>query len=145
VQDRPDRGGADLVAEAGEFAVDASITPGRVFRRQADCEGTEAGGDCGSAGSVWLGGSVARSESLVPAQDCRGRDKEAESSTGGEHTGQSGDQGSVGPPDRSSRSAPLEHSELVAQDEDLDLLGGVGSGAQHHPAQKLGGHEVDQL
>jgi hypothetical protein len=39
----------------------------------------------------------------------------------------------------------LEHSELVAQDEDLDLLGGVGSGAQHHPAEKLGGHEIDQL
>jgi hypothetical protein len=34
---------------------------------------------------------------------------------------------------------------LVAQDEDLDVLGGVGSGAQHHPAQELGEHEVDQL
>jgi hypothetical protein len=38
----------------------------------------------------------------------------------------------------------LEHSELVAQDEDLDLLGGVGSGAQHHPAQDLREHSVDQ-
>jgi hypothetical protein len=37
----------------------------------------------------------------------------------------------------------LEHRELVTQDEDLDLLGGVGSGAQHHPAQELGAHEVD--
>jgi hypothetical protein len=34
---------------------------------------------------------------------------------------------------------------LVAQDEDLDLFGGVGSGAQHHPAQELGEDEVDQL
>jgi hypothetical protein len=33
---------------------------------------------------------------------------------------------------------------LVAQDEDFDLLGGVGSGAQHHPAQELGDHEVGQ-
>jgi hypothetical protein len=31
----------------------------------------------------------------------------------------------------------LEHGELVAQDEDLDLLGGVGSVAQHDPAQEL--------
>jgi hypothetical protein len=33
---------------------------------------------------------------------------------------------------------------LVAQDEDLDVLGGVGSGAQHHPAQELGQYLVDQ-
>jgi hypothetical protein len=39
----------------------------------------------------------------------------------------------------------LEHSELVAQDEDFDVLGGVGSGAQHHPAQELGEHDVYQL
>jgi hypothetical protein len=32
----------------------------------------------------------------------------------------------------------LEHDELVAQHEDLDLLGGVGSGMQHQPAQQLG-------
>jgi hypothetical protein len=30
----------------------------------------------------------------------------------------------------------LQHTELLAQDEDLDLLGGVGSGAQHQPAQE---------
>jgi hypothetical protein len=38
----------------------------------------------------------------------------------------------------------LEHSELVAQNEDLDLLSRVGSGAQHHPTQELGEQEVDQ-
>jgi hypothetical protein len=38
----------------------------------------------------------------------------------------------------------LEHGELVAQDQDLDLLGGVGSGVQHDPAQELGEHLVDQ-
>jgi hypothetical protein len=34
--------------------------------------------------------------------------------------------------------------ELVAQDQDLDVLGGVGSGAQHDPTQQLGEHLVDQ-
>jgi hypothetical protein len=38
----------------------------------------------------------------------------------------------------------LEHGELVAQDQDLDLLGGVGSSAQHGPAQELREHLVDQ-
>jgi hypothetical protein len=41
--------------------------------------------------------------------------------------------------------ASLQHGQLVAQDEDLDLLAGVGSGAQHDPAQELGEHQVDQL
>jgi hypothetical protein len=35
MQDGPDRGGADLVAEAGKFAVDASISPGGVLGGQA--------------------------------------------------------------------------------------------------------------
>jgi hypothetical protein len=38
----------------------------------------------------------------------------------------------------------LEHGELVAQDQDLDVLGGVGSGAQHDPAQELEENLVDQ-
>jgi hypothetical protein len=38
----------------------------------------------------------------------------------------------------------LEHGELVAQDQDLDLLGGVGTRAQGHPAQQLGEHPIDQ-
>jgi hypothetical protein len=39
----------------------------------------------------------------------------------------------------------LEYGELVADDQDLDFLAVVGSGAQHHPAQELGEHHVDQL
>jgi hypothetical protein len=33
----------------------------------------------------------------------------------------------------------------MAQDEDLDLVGGVGAGVEHHPAQQLCEHLVDQL
>ena len=43
-----------------------------------------------------------------------------------------------------TRCAPSEHGELVAEDQDLDPLGGVGSDAQHDPAQELGDHLVDQ-
>ena len=107
VQDLPDRGGADLIAEADEFTVDASITPGRVLRGQADRQGTEAGGDRWSAGSGGLGGPVARNESLVSAQDRRGGDEQPESAASREQSGQGGDQGSVGPADPRSRSAPL--------------------------------------
>jgi hypothetical protein len=42
------------------------------------------------------------------------------------------------------RGTASEHGELVAQDQDLDLLGGVGSSAQHDPAEERGEHLVDQ-
>jgi hypothetical protein len=38
----------------------------------------------------------------------------------------------------------MKHGELVAQDQDLDLLAGVGSGAQHDPPEELGEHLIDQ-
>jgi hypothetical protein len=50
----------------------------------------------------------------------------------------------VGPGHSRARRAPLEHRELMAQDQDLDVLGGVGSGVQHDPAEELGEHLVDQ-
>jgi hypothetical protein len=39
----------------------------------------------------------------------------------------------------------LEDGELVAQDQDLDLLCPLGSSEQDHPAEELGEHQVDQL
>jgi hypothetical protein len=38
----------------------------------------------------------------------------------------------------------LQYGELLAKDQDLDLVGGVGSEVQDHPAQDLGEHEVDK-
>jgi len=39
----------------------------------------------------------------------------------------------------------LEHRELMAQDEDFDVLGSVAAEAQRHPGQQLCEHLVDQL
>ena len=144
LQDVPDGGGADLVAEAGEFAVDASVSPGGVLGGQAHDQGAQAGGDGGSTGSGGLGGPAAGDELAVPAQDGGRGDEQPEASADGEQSGEGGDQGAVGPAHPRARRASLEHGELVAQDQDLDLLGGVGSGAQHDPAQELGEHLVDQ-
>jgi len=41
VQDLPDGGGADLVAESGEFAVDAPVAPGGVLGGETDGQGTQ--------------------------------------------------------------------------------------------------------
>jgi hypothetical protein len=67
-----------LVAEAGEFAVDASVAPSGVLGGQADGEGAQARRDGRPTAWGWLGGPAAGDESSVPAQDRGGRDEQPE-------------------------------------------------------------------
>jgi hypothetical protein len=83
VQELPDGGGADLVAEAGELAVDAAVAPGRVLGGQTEDQGTQAGGDGGSTGLGGLGGPAAGDQLSVPAQDRRRCDEQAEAGASG--------------------------------------------------------------
>ena len=54
-KDLPDGGGADPVAESGEFAVDAAVSPGGVLGGQAHDQGADTGGDGGSTGRTgWV-------------------------------------------------------------------------------------------
>jgi hypothetical protein len=39
---------------------------------------------------------------------------------------------------------PSKYSELMAQNQDLDLLGGVGAYEKNHPAQEFGERQIDQ-
>jgi hypothetical protein len=54
------------------------------------------------------------------------------------------DQGPVRPGHPGSRGLAAKHGKMVAQHEDLDVLGRIGAGEQHHPADKLVDHEVRQ-
>jgi hypothetical protein len=119
---------APIWAESGEFAVHASIAPGRVLGGQADCQCPQAGWDGWSTGLAVAGGPVARGESSVPAQDRGGCDEKATSTMAGESSDEGGDQCSAGPVHRGSRGAAVQYGELVAQYEDLDVLGPVGAG-----------------
>ena len=65
---------------------------------------------------------AAGDELSVPAQDRGRRDEQPEASAEGEQSGEGGDQGAIGPGHPRPWRASLEHGELVAQDQDLDLL-----------------------
>jgi len=141
VEDGPEGGGADVDAETGELAVDGESAPwGAVagfprlrFPRPL------------SKPDVRLSPHPAVSDQLaVPAQDGGRRDQEPESSVDREQSDEGGDQGAVGPGHWRAWRTPLNYGELVAQHEDLDVLGGVGPGAQHDPAQEIDEHLVDQ-
>jgi hypothetical protein len=58
----------------------------------------------------------------VPAQDGGWGDEEPEASADREQSGEGGGEGPVGPRYSRTRGASLEYGELVAQDQDLDVL-----------------------
>ena len=87
----------------------------------------------GGPGLAVAGGPVAGGESSVPVQDRDGCDEKATSTMAGEtmageSSGEGGDQCSVGPVHPGSRGAAVQYGELVAQCEDLDVLGRGGAG-----------------
>jgi len=124
VQDFPDGGGADLVAESGEFAVDAAIPPSGILVRQAHDHGADTGGDGGAACPDRACGPATADELPMPAQD-RGRGDQESAATSGKYPAEGGDHGAVAPADPQLRCASLQHCQLMAQDEDLDVFGGV--------------------
>jgi hypothetical protein len=93
-------------------------------------------------GGTLSSGSLRRM--IVPAQDGGGGDGQLEASVCGYQPGQSGDQSSVGPAHPGSWSAPPEYGKFLAQDQDLDVLGGVGAGEQDHRGQESEDRQVDQ-
>ena len=84
MQDGPDGGGADPIAEAGELAVEAAVSPGGVLGGQTENEAAQASGDGGSTGPDGLCGRAAGDQLAVPAQDGGRRDQETQTSAGGE-------------------------------------------------------------
>jgi len=78
---------------------------------------------------------VAADEVPVPAQDGDRGDQQSAAAKRGQQSAECRDHDSIAPADPRSRFASLQDSQLMAQDEDLDLVGGVGAGVEHHPAQ----------
>ena len=120
--------------------MDASVAPGGVLGGQADHQAAKAGGNGWSSRSGRLGGPAAGDQLAVPAQDGGRGDELPEAAAGREQSGEGGDQGTIGPGHPWAWCAPSEHGAVVTQDQNLDLFGGVGSGAEHYPAQELGEH-----
>ena len=114
------------MAEAGEFAVDTAVSPGRILCCHLDDEVPDLGsGRWPSRGVVWLC-PVACDTSSVPAQESVGCDEPSVAAGPGECLGDGAEQRPVviaqcGPLDLAAK-----HDELVAQDDDLDVFGAAG-------------------
>jgi hypothetical protein len=73
----------------------------------------------------------------VPAQQGPGRDDQAQLAElpGGQQPGQRGQDRPLGPRQPRSLDLPLKHGNLLAQDQDLRVLGALGPGQQGEPAE----------
>jgi hypothetical protein len=123
------------VAEPGGLAVDAPIPPAGILGSEAHDQFANPGGDSGPPGTRVRGGPAAAHELTVPAQDRGWSNQESAAAMSGEQPGEGGDHGAVVPIESRPGRASLQYCQLMAQDEDLDLVGGVGADAQHHPAE----------
>ena len=127
LEDLPDRGCADVVAETDEFAVDAAVAPGRVLGRHVDDEAPDLGvGGRPTSRLGWLG-PVPGDASAVPAQQRVGGDEPSVAARPGERLSDGAEQRPVVIGQRGPARLAAQHDQLVAQDDDLEVLGAAGT------------------
>jgi len=95
-EDAADGAGADVVSESGELALDAAVSPARVFPCKADNELTELAVDARATGSVRVGPFLG-DQASVPGQECGGGDEAVAAQFAGEEPGQGGQECPVWP------------------------------------------------
>jgi hypothetical protein len=123
-----DRGCRDPHPEAQQFSLDALVAPAGILLGEADDQLlnvlVEPGSPCAT---MWVGPGAC-DEAAVPAQQRLGLDEEAGPAGPGQDAADGGEQRPVGGLELGSWGLAAEHGELMAQDEDLKVLGGVAAG-----------------
>jgi hypothetical protein len=148
VQDLPDGGGGDLDAESREFAVDASVSPGRVLAGQAQDESADrADGARARAPPRRAGRGMAPLDQIaVPAQQrvraCQ--QQELAQLAHREVVEQSREHHAIGLGERGLADLALQDDELVPQRQDLDVLLLIAHGQEAHERERIRQGEVGQ-
>ena len=130
----------DAHAKVEQFALDALVAPARVLPGQADDQLLHLLVQWRPAGLAIRVGPGAGYQPPVPAQQRLGLDQEARPAGAGQHAADCGEQRPVGGFEPGPRDLAAQDGELVAQDQDLQILGGVTASEQHQqldgPAQR---------
>ena len=130
------------------ITVDATVAPAGVLSRQAQDKRTDGTAGRRPAGSfsARAGGVTAADEVAVPAQNgVRGDDQlQPSQSWAGESVQECGEQGAVCPSQTRFAGLPLQDGELMAQDEDLDVLVGVAHRQQSDDGEHVCERQIRQ-
>ncbi len=128
LQDPPDRRCADTVAEFEQLTLDPQVAPARVLPRHPHHQGDKAVVGRRPSGPVGVGPSSA-DEATMPAHDRARCDQAMATQCPGQPLDERGEDRPVRPIHARSRAGAAQHSDLMAQHEELDVLGG-GRAAQ---------------
>ena len=121
-----DRRRADADAELAQLALDPDAAPARVLPGQTEDERTELGIDRRPARATGPAvGPLPLHELAVPAEQRRRGDEEGDPAVTRQDSTRRREEDPVDGPEPRSARRPLQHPELMAQDEDLEVLGAV--------------------
>jgi hypothetical protein len=139
----------DAHAKVEQLALDALVTPARVLPGQADDQLLDSLVQRWPAGLAMRVGPRPGDQPPLPAQQRLGRDEEARPAGAGQHAADCGEQRPVGGLEPGRGTSAVQDGELLAQDQDLQILGGVTASEQHQqldgPAQRqVGSFEEHQ-
>ena len=143
LQDPADCRGADAVAEFEQLALDPHVSPARVLPRHPHYQGGEDVVDRWPSGPVRVGPPSAH-EAAMPAQDRVRGDQAMAAQRAGQPPDEGGEHGPVRPVQARSRVGAAQHGDLVAQHEELDVLGGGRAAQQQDQPEHLPEDQVQQ-
>ncbi len=128
-----------------ELALDSLVAPARVLLGEADDQLLHVLVERRSSWSATRVGPRAGDQPPVPAQQRLWGDQEAGPAGPGQRAADRGKQGAVGRLQLGSWNLAAEHGELLAQHQDLQVLGGVATGEQREELDGAAQREVGEF
>ena len=126
----PDRRRSDADPELAELASDPDAAPAGVLPRQPEDEFTDLGIDRRPSRPTGPAvGPLAPHQLAVPSEQGRWSDHEGDPTVARDHPTRGREEDPVDDPEPRSAGLPLEDPELMAEDQDLEVLGAVISAA----------------
>jgi hypothetical protein len=143
LEDPPDRGRADPVAELEQFALDPLVAPAVVLGGEPLDGRCDLGADRRPACPVRVG-PLPGDQAAVPPQDGTGGDQPMRPQPSRREADQRGEHSAVGPVQAGPRIGAAQHGDLVPQHQQLRVLGGGRAAEQDQPAAQPGEDQIEQ-
>jgi hypothetical protein len=124
-----DHGRRDAHVEAEQFALDPLVAPAGILPCQADDQLLGSSIKRWTAGPTTGIGPHSGDQAAVPAHQRLRLDEQARPAGPRQHAANGSQQGPIGRLEPWSRNLAAQHGELVAQHQDLQILGRVAAGA----------------
>jgi hypothetical protein len=142
-QDAADRRGGDAMAQAAQLALDPLVSPRRVLGGQPHDQSGQAVADRRPARRPGLAPFTGGQTAMPPQDGARG-DQPADTQLPGQNPDERGQHCAVSPVQARFRNSTPQHGDLMAEHQDLGVLGGAAAGEKHEPGQYPAEHQVDQ-